>query len=239
MKKFIPFLCITVLCGVFTMPTNSAQVKAYSEITNPCSFDKDYDVAELNAGWACSVWSKCSNEKQTRECDKYKDCENTSGKPKTERVCKIISNSPEQLFDIFLIIENALLNKSSDLVARIQFVSFGTVPTLVNMVYQIEDASGREVYTEKDEVTVETEQLVTKDFKNLNIGSGKYTLVLTTTYGDNVQDKFRQVFEVKTVIQGNGTTMWILIVLGLVVVGIGGLVVYILRKRKMKIDTVI
>jgi hypothetical protein len=110
----------------------------------------------------------------------------------------------DKLFDITSNIESAVVYKSSDLITRTQFTSFGNVPTLVNMVYRIKDASGKEVFTEKDEVTVETEQLVTKDFNNLKIKSGKYTLVLATTYGDNIQDEFRQAFEVK------GASNWII-----------------------------
>ena len=41
---------------------------------------------------------------------------------------------PGQLFDIALNIDSAVLGKSSDLVARTQFTSFGTEPTPVNMV---------------------------------------------------------------------------------------------------------
>jgi hypothetical protein len=151
----------------------------------------------------------------------------------TSLATTIITKSVTKLFDIVLTIENALLNKSSDLIAHTQFTSFGTVPTLVNMVYRIEDASGKEVYTENTNVTVETEQLVTKEFKNLNIKDGKYTLFLTTTYGASVTDEFKQVFEVKTPIAPKkGTATWY-IVAGLVVV-IGGFEIYMLRRRKIE-----
>lgn len=140
-----------------------------------------------------------------------------------------------ELFDISLSIESALLNKSSDLVARTEFTSFGTVPTPVSMVYRIEDASGREVYNETDEATVETEQLVTKGFEKLDIGNGKYTLVLTTTYGDNVEDQFRQSFEVKGVmVREKGTAVWYWIISILIVVGAGGYIIYRFIKRKKK-----
>jgi len=150
----------------------------------------------------------------------------------------IASTTPiAELFDIVLTIENALLDKSSDLTAKTQFTSFGTVPTLVNMVYRIEDVSGKEVFIEKDEAMVETEQLVTKEFKNLDIGNGKYTLVLATTYGNNVQDKFRQAFEVggTPVLKGEWT-MAILIISILIIVGIGGFIIYRFIKRKKKIN---
>jgi hypothetical protein len=139
-----------------------------------------------------------------------------------------------KLFDISLGIENALLDKSSDLVARTQFISFGTVPTLVNLVYSVVDLSGQKIYSEADTVTVETEQLVTKEFKNLDLASGRYTLVLSTTYGDNVQDEFRQAFEVKgaAAAANTGLVMAIWIISILVIVGIGAGIIYLFIKRK-------
>lgn len=136
-----------------------------------------------------------------------------------------------KLFDIVLTLESALLNKSSDLVARTQFTSFGTVPTLVNMVYRIENASSQEVFTDKSEVTVETEQLVTKDFKNLNISDGKYTLFLTTTYGDSVTDEFKQAFEVKgasSIKEKSALMVWITCISAIIIL----LVIYLIIKRR-------
>ena len=138
-----------------------------------------------------------------------------------------------ELFDIALTIENALLDKSSDLMARTQFTSFGTVPTLVNLVYRIEDTSGNEVFTENGEITVETEQTVTKEFKNLNLANGQYTLILITTYGDNVRDEFKQAFEVKGIAPAQGgstTTIWLISILLIVGIGIG--IIYLFIKRK-------
>ena len=153
--------------------------------------------------------------------------------PKTTPIAESATTTVK-LFDIILNIESVLLNKSSDLIAKTQFMSFGTVPTPVNMVYKIEDVSGKEIFTEKDEAIVETEQLVTKEFKNLDIGNGKYTLVLATTYGDNVKDEFKQVFEVRTSILKLGIRAWFWIVLGLVIAGIVGFIIYLFIKRKKR-----
>ena len=136
-----------------------------------------------------------------------------------------------KLFDIVLTLESALLNKSSDLVARTQFTSFGTVPTLVNMVYRIENANGKEVFSETGEVTVETEQLVTKNFTNFNIGDGKYTLFLTTTYGDSVTDEFKQAFEVKgasSIKEKSALMVWITCISAIIIL----LVIYLIIKRR-------
>lgn len=106
-------------------------------------------------------------------------------------------NLPLRLFDVLLTVESNIINKSSDLVARTEFTSFGTEPTLVKLDYRIEDSSHKTVFTESVEAIVETEKIITKTFPNLNIGNGKYSLILTTTYGKNVVDEFRHEFEVK------------------------------------------
>jgi hypothetical protein len=154
--------------------------------------------------------------------------------PIEQQPTEISQQAPEQLFDIILSVSNALLNKSSDLVARTQFTSFGTVPTLVNLVYRIEDASGKEIYKESGEVIVETEQLVTKEFKNLDIGSGKYTLVLSTTYGDNIQDEFRQAFGVKGKAELSFNQSYLLFFLFLALIILIIFIIFIFRSKNNK-----
>ena len=137
-----------------------------------------------------------------------------------------------RLFDIILTIENALLNRANYLVANIQFTSFGNVPTLVKLVYRIEDSIGKVVFTENGEVTVETEKTVTKDFKSLDLKSGKYTLILTTIYGNNVQDEFKQAFEVKGVATTKGIPSTVLWVVSAVVI-VGGAIYLFIKRRKI------
>jgi hypothetical protein len=169
------------------------------------------------------------------------DCSNTATRLATNPVSNPSTTSTPtatgfQLFDIALTIDSAVLGKSSELIARTQFTSFGTVPTPVNMVYRIEDAGGNKVFSENDEVTVETEQLVTKDFKKLELKDGKYTLVLSTTYGDNVTDKFRQAFEVKGVATTKGISSNTIRIISIPIItglAVFGTFLYIKRKQKM------
>ena len=156
----------------------------------------------------------------------------SSSQTAPETISPPVGEAIEQLFDIVLSIESATLNKSGDLIAKTQFTSFGTMPTPVNMAYRIEDIGGKVVYTEKDEVTVETEKLVIKDFKSLNLIEGKYRLILTTIYGDNIKDEFRQEFEVKNAPAQSKkifTRAWAIL---FVIVGICALIIYLFKKRK-------
>ena len=144
-----------------------------------------------------------------------------------------VSEIPGNLFDIALTIDSTVLGASSELIARTQFTSFGTVPTLVNMVYRIEDASGKEVFSENGEVTVETEKTVTKEFKSLTLGKGKYTLIISTTYGNDVQDEFRQAFEVKGASVAKIISSKIIGIISVTTV-VGGYIIFLFIKRKRK-----
>ena len=137
--------------------------------------------------------------------------------------------APTKLFDIVFSIENAVLNKSGNLVAKTQFISFGNVPTSVNLTYRIEDAIGITVFTKNEETTVETEQLITERFDALNLKNGAYTLILSTTYGDNVKDEFKQAFKVK-----GDSVMAIWIISIPIILATGWLIIYRLIKRRKK-----
>jgi hypothetical protein len=149
----------------------------------------------------------------------------------------IITEPGIKLFDIILTINDTLLNKSKDLVATTEFTSFGTVPTSVKMNYRIEDSSGKEVFNDSGEVLVETEELVNKAFTKLDLKDGKYTLFLTTIYGENITDEFKQTFEVKenSVVGSNFSVgIWLILIFGLLFIG-GSFYKFI--KHKIKNNT--
>lgn len=104
----------------------------------------------------------------------------------------------KQLFNIKLELPKTLLTKASELSISITFESFGTKPTPVDLTYTIYDSSGNEVWTQKDTIIIETEEVIFKDFTDLDFPDGKYTFVLTTFYNENVQDEFTQDFEVRS-----------------------------------------
>ena len=75
------------------------------------------------------------------------------------------------------------------------FESFGQVPTPVNLTFVIYK-EGEEIHREEDYLVVEVEELLTKNF-GLGLEEGEYEIVLTTLYGDNVEDEFKHDFIVK------------------------------------------
>jgi hypothetical protein len=146
----------------------------------------------------------------------------------------IITEPGIKLFDIILTINDTLLNKAKDLIATTEFTSFGTVPTSVKMNYRIEDNDGREVFNDSGEVIVETERLVSKDFTKLDLKDGKYTLFLTTVYGENITDEFKQTFEVKETLVGDNKFsigIWLVLIFGLLLIS-GSFYKFIKRKKE-------
>lgn len=106
---------------------------------------------------------------------------------------------PEQLFDINLEIDDATISDIKELSARVVFVSFGKVPTPVDLTFIIEDEFGNSVYIDEGEevdIVVETEAVKHKKFEGIELPPGKYTLILRTLYNVSVFDEFRQSFEI-------------------------------------------
>lgn len=104
---------------------------------------------------------------------------------------------PVYLFDIKLEMDKTQITQGEEPEARVIFISFGTAATPVAMTFRIMDTWGNQVRQEADAITVETEKIFTKRFKNFKPKPGKYTLILKTVYGDSVEDKFSQEFEVE------------------------------------------
>ncbi|MBI2451705.1 hypothetical protein HYV50_01340, partial [Candidatus Pacearchaeota archaeon] len=195
-----------------------------------CTYNQSYD-------WQCGVWGSCINGKQIRTCKTTNNCGNTFGRPETNQSCVFLSPKiPEELFDITLELESSAITNSNELATRIIFASFGTIPTHVDLTYVILDSTGNEVYREKGETIVETEAVLSKRFENLQLGDGRYSLILTTLYGDNVTDQFRQEFSVE---EEKKISWWIWIAWALIVLILVWILIYYLarklRKPKIKI----
>ena len=103
----------------------------------------------------------------------------------------------DSLFDIRFLLEETILTSSDELSAIVIFENFGLGATPVDLTFIILDERENEIYREKDSITVETEKVLRKSFKGLNLDAGKYSLILRTIYGANVTDEFRQDFEIK------------------------------------------
>src|SRR3989339_136107 len=108
-----------------------------------------------------------------------------------------ISKSLGQLFDIKFSLVQGTVKSPDELVAHVIFESFGTEPTPVNLKYVIINDVGDVVYLIEENTIVETEKILTRDFKSLVLDDGEYTLILTTLYNGDVEDEFRQKFVVK------------------------------------------
>jgi hypothetical protein len=137
-----------------------------------------------------------------------------------------------KLFDIKLILDSAIINNSDELSSTTIFENFGNVPTSVDLTYRILNSFGKEVYNKKENVTVFTAMITSDNFKNLNLPEGKYTLILTTIYGDNITDDFRQSFEIR---KNNNLILVNIVGIAIIVLGIISVIFYkIFKNKKIK-----
>jgi hypothetical protein len=110
---------------------------------------------------------------------------------------KSIIKSLLQLFDISFDLDDSLVSGTEDLVARVNFESFGAEPTPVKLEFIFLDENGNELYSEETYEIVETEKVLVKKFGDLGFGNGEYSLVLKTLYNVDVEDEFVRKFEIK------------------------------------------
>jgi len=123
------------------------------------------------------------------------------------------------------------------LTAVATFENFGTAAAKVNLTYSILDKQGRKVYAEKGNITIQTEEVLRKDFAGLNLPEGDYTFVLETLYGNGVYDKFQQSFEIKRFSIRDfyeSYKYYIFAGAGLIAVAILSLIIIQAKKRKKK-----
>jgi len=106
-----------------------------------------------------------------------------------------------RLFDISFTLDDSIIGSSDELVGIATFENFGTVPTPVDLTFIILNENGNEVHRLMETITVETEEVLRKSFRGLDLPTGKYTIVLETLYNVNVADEFRQNFEIRSLFQ--------------------------------------
>jgi cysteine-rich repeat protein len=148
--------------------------------------------------------------------------------PKADIVLTAIHEEVEsQLFDITFNLEDFVISDSSELQSVLTFTSFGTVPTPVDLTFIILDESGNEMYREKGDITVTTEEVMRWNYENLALEEGKYVAILETLYNVDVFDEFRQDFEIKKTKSFN----WMFVILAVLLVVVI-FIVYIIRRKK-------
>jgi len=156
-------------------------------------------VLECFYNWVCTDWMPIECDKKeimTRTCANLGTCTDTFSMPITNVSCTYVEKiKKNQLLDVKLALESNVITSSDKLTAWVSFQSFGTAPAYTNLTYSILDKAGNVIYSELDEKIIYTEGLVIKEFSNLSLAEGEYTLALTLKYA-NVTEKFEQKFEV-------------------------------------------
>ena len=113
-------------------------------------------------------------------------------------VCQEECGAPKELFDIRMDLVDTSIKNSSDLLATVTYQSFGSIPTPINLTFEVRDLQGNVLYSKKGNITVTVEEVRTYDFLDLVLSPGEYQFVFTTLYNRNVYDEFKQNFVVES-----------------------------------------
>jgi hypothetical protein len=101
-----------------------------------------------------------------------------------------------KLFDITFTLDDLIIRDSDELSSIVIFENFGKVLTPVELTFIILDDKGIEVHREKETINVQTEEVLRKSFKGLDLLDGKYSIILQTLYDEDIFDEFKQDFEI-------------------------------------------
>ena len=110
---------------------------------------------------------------------------------------------PEELFDIKVALEDNEIRDPSTLVTFVTLESFGQTAPTIDVSYYIIDQANNQIYARTQRAVVQTEKIIKRVFTDFEARPGKYTLLVKTHYGENVQDKFTEEFTIlpKTLFQ--------------------------------------
>ena len=149
------------------------------------------------------------------------------------------SNDDFELLDIILRLESLEISNPSDLVALIDFESFGTIPSNVSYKIIISNKDS-ELYLEEGNILVETRSVLRKTFEDLTLEKGDYNFQLRVNYGDNISEEFNISFKVLKDFEPFSKRFKdfifnksFIIISSLLIIFL--LILYILRKKKFKL----
>ena len=95
---------------------------------------------------------------------------------------------PEALFDITFDLEESVLSKSDKLVVWITLQNFGRKYVPTRLIYSVINNKGKEVYRSFEELRVYTDESIIKQFDDLVLEEGDYTLIMNVEYAGIVEE---------------------------------------------------
>ncbi len=105
---------------------------------------------------------------------------------------------PGEEFDVDLELVDNVIYNSYELTALINYIFFKVNSSAINtrIISSIYDSDGREVYTDVDEMIIETQGSFVKRFDKLNLPNGDYVLRAQVYYGETKDADAQESFSV-------------------------------------------
>lgn len=134
---------------------------------------------------------------QNRKCVKIPEEEIPQGEEEEEEIDEKDTDIPKQLFDITWDLEDRVIESSSELNGIVIFEPFTATLTPIDLTFIILDENGEEIYREKSNIIIMTEEAMRWSYDGLDeLPDGKYIAVLEILYDSDMFDEFRQEFEI-------------------------------------------
>lgn len=218
---------------------------AYGDVIGSLSFDcgqclvlTDWRARSIRSSWATATPFISSSSQpvpilvvspKPKVSDSQREREAPIIEPKPD--VNKDDKKPKFLFDIRLELDQRVYKSMREFEARVTLDSFGTEPTPIKMDFKIKNSQGKVIATKTNNTIVETRDVFTVYFSEMLLGDGKYTIHLTTNYGDNVVDEFYQEFEIYS---GENTLSYTMLFFGLTVsLIIIAVIFYIVKSLRM------
>lgn len=142
------------------------------------------------------------------------------------------SEIPPYLLDITFAFESERVTYAGDLIGIATFQRFGTQPVNANLTYTVYTSSNESVYQESENILITSEEVLRKEFTDLAVSPGEYTLQFTIKYGP-----FTESFSMPFVIEGPFfsplTKSIVPEVVFFTATAVGSMLFFVIRKRRM------
>jgi len=105
-------------------------------------------------------------------------------------------STSELPFNVSLVLTSNRLENSQDLKIQVKFEDFDKKPSPINLIFVIYDSKNKQVYSTQDNIIANNQDEYLKEFPDLELSSGKYTISVNTPDGLRLTGDLRKDFEI-------------------------------------------
>ncbi len=186
------FKAVTNYVGGPDLAEDSFEVVAETKPPSPPSGGGSSGESKCTYIWECSDWGDCIDGAQTRTCKNTGTCTGTLGKPIEKITCLENLSEIKVKISKLNLSEDGILSFNMDLTEKKNHEKKD-----IQVFYSILDKSNTEIFTKSDFLEIETSLSYNKEFEELKLEPGEYTIRVSVLYGHSQKSEDSQSFIVK------------------------------------------